>query len=130
MICKIGSLGLYLVFLTYKVANCTVLSITMVFCSRICKSLKQKNPSYSFAKQLINTGSITSLKQALNLVGLRQIVRDTSLKYSTLQKRSYNPEKYRLEEFTEIARIFEINTDQVLKLAENDVKPVNKKQKS
>lgn len=117
-------------FLINKPINCTVLPITMVFCSRIEQNLKQKDLSYKYAKDLIAGGSITSLNQAFKVVKLRQIARDTNLKYATLQNRTNNPEKYRLEEFIEIARIFDLTANQVMDLALNDMKPVSRKQKS
>lgn len=86
-----------------------------------------KDQRYKAIKSLIETKSIQSLKDIFTIIPITVVRNDLKVNYNTIRRRIDKPELLTLKDIILLADLFEVESFEVFKLAENDFKKQNRK---
>jgi hypothetical protein len=76
-----------------------------------------KERKYKLAKQLIESGSLTSFAEVVDYVKLVNISRDSGISYNTLRNKVKNtPWNFTLADYRVIAKLFQIEPTKLMEL--------------
>jgi len=88
-----------------------------------------KDPRYRAIKSLIESKSISSLKDIFTVIPLTAVKKDLKVNYDTIRRRVNNPETLTLRNVVGMATLFEVDTVEVFRLALYDINSKNKSKK-
>ena len=88
-----------------------------------------KDPRYRAIKSLIESKSISSLKDIFTVVPLTVVKKDLKVNYDTLRKRVQNPETLTSKNIVGLAGLFEVDPVEVFRIVLYDINLKNKSKK-
>ncbi|MFY0255459.1 hypothetical protein ACDQ55_16055 [Chitinophaga sp. 30R24] len=85
-------------------------------------SKSKKDVRYEAVKQLIQTGNLTSLQAAFQIIPVTVVKADAGFHYATLHRKIYQPSLFKVEEIIILANLFNVSPQEILGLALTDLK--------
>jgi hypothetical protein len=88
-----------------------------------------KDPRYRAIKSLIESKSISTLKDIFTVVPLTVVKKDLKVNYDTLRRKIQNPEMLTLRNVIGIAALFEVDPVELFRIVSNEINSKNKSKK-
>jgi len=88
-----------------------------------------KDPRYRAIKSLIESKSISTLKDIFTVVPLTVVKKDLKVNYDTLRRKIQNPEMLTLRNVIGIAALFEVDPVELFRIVSNEINSKNRSKK-